>query len=249
MGKLTDQVAVVTGASKGIGAGIAKALAAEGASIVVNYSSSKEAADKVVKGITAASGKAIALQGDVSKQADITRLFAETIKAFGKLNILVNNAGIYQFAPLEATTEELFHRQFNLNVLGLLLVTKEAVKFMGPEGGSIINIGSGVSTILPPNASVYSATKAAVDAITGTLAKELGSRKIRVNSINPGMIETEGVVSGGFSEGDFRKWIESQSPLGRIGQTDDVSPTAVYLASSDSKYLTGETLRVTGGIL
>ena len=249
MGKLSDQVAVVTGASKGIGAGIAKALAADGASVVVNYSSSREAADKVVKGITATGGKAIAVQGDVSKQADITRLFAETIKAFGKLNVLVNNAGIYQFAPLEAITEEFFHRQFNLNVLGLLLATKEAVKFMGPEGGSIINIGSVVSTILPPNASVYAATKAAVDAITGSLAKELGPRKIRVNSINPGMIETEGVVSGGFSEGDFRKWFESQSPLGRIGQTDDVSPTAVYLASSDSKYLTGETVRVTGGIL
>ena len=249
MGKLTDQVAVVTGASKGIGAGIAKALAAEGASVVVNYSSSKEAADKVVKGITATGGKAIAVQGDVSKQADVTRLFAEAIKVFGKLNILVNNAGIYQFAPLEAITEEFFHRQFILNVIGLLLATKEAVKFMGPEGGSIINIGSGASTILPPNASVYSASKAAVDAITGTLAKELGPRKIRVNSINPGMIETEGVVSGGFSEGDFRKWFESQSPLGRIGQTDDVSPTAVYLASSDSKYLTGETVRVTGGIL
>lgn len=189
------------------------------------------------------------MQGDDSKQADITRLFAETIKAFGKLNVVVNNAGIYQFAPLEATPEEPFHRQFNLNVLGLLLATKEAVKFMGPEGGSIINIGSGVSTILPPNASVYSATKAAVDAITGTLAKELGPRKIRANSINPGMIETEGVVSGGFSESDFRKWVESQSPLGRIGQTDDVSPIAVYLASSDSKYLTGETVRVTGGIL
>jgi 3-oxoacyl-[acyl-carrier protein] reductase len=185
MGKLTNQVAVVTGASKGIGAGIARAFAAEGPSVVVNYSSSKEGADKVVKEIAANGGKAIAVQGDVSRQADITRLFAETIKAFGKLNILVNNAGIYQFAPLEATTEELFHRQFNLNVLGLLLVTKEAVKFMGPEGGSIINIGSGVSSVLPPNTSIYSATKAAVDAITGTLAKELGPRKIRVNSINP----------------------------------------------------------------
>ena len=249
MGKLTNQVAVVTGASKGIGAGIAKALAAEGASVVVNYASSKEGADGVVKEITAKGGKAIAVQGDVSKQADITRLFAETKKAYGKLNILVNNAGIYQLGPLEATTEELFHNHFNLNVLGLLLVTKEAVKLIGPEGGSIINIGSGVSTILPANTSVYAATKAAVDAITGTLAKELGPRKIRVNSINPGMIETEGVHSAGLSEGDFGKWIESQSPLGRIGQTDDISPTAVYLASSDSKYLTGETIRVTGGIL
>src|SRR5580765_1137195 len=249
MGKLTNQVAVVTGASKGIGAGIAKALAAEGASVVVNYSSSKDGADRVVKEITSTGGKAITIQGDVSKQADISRLFAETKKAFGKLNILVNNAGVYEFAPLEAISEELFHKQFNLNVLGLLLTTKEAVKLIGPEGGSIINIGSGASTVLPPNTATYSATKASVDAITVVLSKELGPRKIRVNSINPGMIETEGVHSAGLVEGDFRKWIESQSSLGRIGQTDDISPTAVYLASSDSKYLTGETLRVTGGIL
>jgi 3-oxoacyl-[acyl-carrier protein] reductase len=249
MGKLTNQVAVVTGASKGIGAGIAKALAAEGAFVVVNYSSSKDGADRVVKEITSTGGKAIAIQGDVSKQADITRLFAETKKTFGKLNILVNNAGVYEFAPLEAISEELFHKQFNLNVLGLLLTTKEAVKLIGPEGGSIINISSGASTILPPNTATYSATKASVDAITVVLSKELGPRKIRVNSINPGMIETEGIHSAGYAESDFRKWIESQSPLGRIGQTDDISPTAVYLASSDSKYLTGETLRVTGGIL
>lgn len=248
MGKLTDQVAVVTGASKGLGAGIAKALAAEGASVVVNYSSSKEGADRVVQEITAKGGKAIAVQGDVSKQADITRVFAETKKAYGKLNILVNNAGVYEFAPLEGTTEELFHRHFNLNVLGLLLTTKEAVKLIGPEGGSIINISSGVSTLLPANTSIYTATKASVDAITGILAKELGPRKIRVNSINPGLIQTEGVHAQGNDEGDFRKWIESQSPLGRIGQPDDISPTAVYLASSDSKYMTGETVRVTGGI-
>jgi 3-oxoacyl-[acyl-carrier protein] reductase len=248
MAKLTNQVAVVTGASKGIGAAIAKALAAEGASVVVNYSSSKEGADKVVQEITAKGGKAIAVQGDVSKQADITRLFAETKKAYGKLNILVNNAGVYEFAPLEGTTEELFHRTYNLNVLGLLLATKEAVKLIGPEGGSIINIGSGVSTILPPNSSIYTGTKAAVDAITGILAKELGPKKIRVNSINPGMIETEGVHAAGFADSDFRKWVESQSPLGRIGQTDDIAPTAVYLASADSKYLTGEVVRVTGGI-
>jgi 3-oxoacyl-[acyl-carrier protein] reductase len=240
---------VVTGASKGIGAGIAKALAAEGASVVVNYSSSQAQADGVVQEITATGGKAVAIQGDVSKQADITRLFNETKKAYGKLNILVNNAGTYEFAPLENVTEELFHKQFNLNVLGLLLTTKEAVKLIGPEGGSIINIGSGVSTVYPPNASTYVGTKAAVDAITVVLAKELGPRKIRVNSINPGMIETEGTHTGGFLNGDFRKWIETQSPLGRIGQTDDIAPTAVYLASSDSKYLTGEILRVTGGIL
>lgn len=249
MGKLTNQVAVVTGASKGIGAGIAKALAAEGASVVVNYSSSKEGADRVVQEITAKGGKAIAVQGDVSKQADITRLFAETKKAYGKLNILVNNAGVYEFAPLDAITEELFHKQFNLNVLGLLLTTKEAVRLIGSEGGSIINIGSGASSVYPPNTATYTATKASVDAITVVLSKELGARKIRVNSINPGMIETEGVHSAGLIAGDFRKWIEGQSPLGRIGQTDDISPTAVYLASSDSQYLTGETIRVTGGIL
>ncbi len=249
MGKLTNQVAVVTGASKGIGAGIAKALAAEGASVVVNYSSSKAGADKVVQEIITKGGKAIAVQGDVSKQADVTRLFAETKKAYGKLNILVNNAGVYDLQPLEAITEEHFHKHFNLNVLGLLLVTKEAVKLIGPEGGSIINIGSGISTVTPPNTAVYTATKGAVDAITSVLAKELGPRKIRVNSLNPGMIETEGVHTAGYLETGFRAWVESQSPLGRIGQTDDISPTAVYLASSDSKYLTGEALRVTGGLL
>jgi len=249
MGKLTNQVAVVTGASKGIGAGIAKALAAEGASVVVNYSSSKAGADKVVQEITSKGGKAVAVQGDVSKQADITRLFAETKKAYGKLNILVNNAGIYDLQPLEAITEEHFHKHFNLNVLGLLLVTKEAVKLIGPEGGSIINIGSGISTVTPPNSAVYTATKGAVDAITGVLAKELGPRKIRVNSLNPGMIETEGVLTAGYLETGFRTWVESTSSLGRVGQTDDISPTAVYLASSDSKYLTGETIRVTGGLL
>jgi 3-oxoacyl-[acyl-carrier protein] reductase len=249
MGKLAGQVAIVTGASKGIGAGIAKALAAEGASVVVNYASSREGAERVVSEITATGGKALAVQADVSKEADVLRLFAETKKAHGKLNILVNNAGVYQFAPLAEVTEELFHRQFNLNVLGLLLTTREAVKLMGPDGGSIINIGSGVSTIFPPNASVYVATKASVDAITAVLSKELGPRKIRVNSINPGMIETEGARSGGFTEGDFRKWIEATSSLGRAGQVDDIAPTAVYLASSDSKYLTGEFLRVTGGIL
>ena len=247
MGKLTGQVAVVTGASKGIGAGIAKALAAEGASVVVNYASSKEGADRVVKEITSKGGKAIAVQGDVSKQADITRLFAETKKAFGKLNILVNNAGVYAFASLEDTTEDLFHRHFNINVLGLLLTTKEAVKLIGPEGGSIINIGSGISKFLPPNTSIYSATKASVDAVTAILAKELGPRKIRVNSINPGLIQTEGTHALGTDEGDFREMVEKQSPLGRIGQTDDISPTAVYLASSDSKYMTGEIVRVTGG--
>jgi len=249
MGKLNKQVAVVTGASKGIGAGIAKALAAEGASVVVNYSSSKAGADKVVQEITSQGGKAIAVQADVSKQADVIGLFAETKKAYGKLNILVNNAGLYEFSPLEGVTEEQFHKHFNLNVLGLLLATREAVKLISPEGGSIINIGSAASTLLAPNTSVYSATKAAVDAITGSLAKELGPRQIRVNSINPGMIETEGVETGGFLESDFRKWVESQASLRRIGKIDDISPTAVYLASSDSKYLTGEVIRVSGGLL
>jgi 3-oxoacyl-[acyl-carrier protein] reductase len=248
MSKLKDQVAVVTGASKGIGAGIAKALAAEGASVVVNYSSSKSGADKVVAEIVKKGGKAIAVQADVSKQADITRLFAETKKAFGRLDVLVNNAGVYVFSPLEGINEDFFHNQFNLNVLGLLLTTKESLKLFGDNGGSIINIGSIASTMAPPNASVYVATKAAVDGITRSLAKELGARKIRVNSINPGMIETEGVHTAGFIGSDFQKFVESQTPLGRIGQTDDISPTAVYLASADSKYMTGETLQVGGGV-
>ena len=246
--KLKDKVAVVTGASKGIGAGIAVALAAEGAAVAVNYASSREGADKVVAEITGAGGKAIAVQGDVSKQADVTRIFAETNKAFGRLDVLVNNAGIYQPAPLEQVTEESFHAQFNINVLGLLLATKEALKFFGPEGGSVINISSGVTKLTPPNFSIYTGTKGAVDAITGSLAKELGGRKIRVNAINPGMIATEGVHTAGFNGGDFEKWVVSTASLGRVGQTDDISPTAVYLASSDSKYMTGETLFVTGGL-
>jgi 3-oxoacyl-[acyl-carrier protein] reductase len=246
--KLENKVAVVTGASKGIGAEIARALAAEGAAVVVNYSSSKEGADKVVADITAAGGKGLAVQGDVAKPADITRLFAETNKAFGQLDVLVNNAGIYQPGPLEQLTEESFHQQFNVNVLGLLLATKEALKYFGPDGGSVINISSTVTSITPPNFSVYTGTKGAVDVITGSLAKELGSRKIRVNAINPGMIATEGVHAAGFTGGDMAKWIEATAPLGRIGQPDDIAPTAVYLASSDSKYMTGETLRVAGGL-
>ena len=246
--KLEEKVAVVTGASKGIGAGIAKALADEGASVVVNYSSSKQGANRVVAEISGRGGKAIAVQGDVSKQADIERLFSEAKKAFGRLDILVNNAGVYELGPLEEVTEDLFHKHFNLNVLGLLLTTKEAVKHLGPEGGSVINIGSGASSLRPANSTVYTATKAAVDAITGVLAKELGPRKIRVNSINPGMIETEGVHSAGFIGSDFQKMVETQAPLGRMGQPDDIAPTAVYLASSDSKYMTGETLLVSGGL-
>jgi 3-oxoacyl-[acyl-carrier protein] reductase len=241
-------VAVVTGASKGIGAGIAKALADEGAAVVVNYSSSKQGADRVVADISGRGGKAIAVQGDVSKQADIERLFSEAKKAFGRIDILINNAGFYEFAPLEEVTEDLFHRHFNLNILGLLLTTKEAVKHMGPEGGSIINIGSIASTLRPPNSTLYTASKAGVDAITGVLAKELGPRKIRVNSISPGMIETEGAHAGGFVGSDFQKMVETQAPLGRVGQPDDIAPTAVYLASADSKYMTGETLLVSGGL-
>ena len=248
MSKLQNQVAVVTGASKGIGAAIAKALAAEGAAVAVNYATSKAGAEKVVAEIAKGGGKAIAVQGDVGKAADVARLFAETKKAFGRLDILVNNAGIYEFAPLDSVTEEHFYRHFNLNVLGVLLATKEALKFFGPEGGTVINIGSGVSRLTPPNTAVYTATKGALDAITGVLAKELGPKKIRVNSINPGMIDTEGVRAAGFTESDFRKWVETQSPLGRIGQTDDIAPTAVYLASADSKYVTGETLLVSGGL-
>ncbi len=245
--KLAGKVAVVTGASKGIGAAIARHLAAEGAAVVVNYASSKSGADKVVAEITSAGGKAVAVQGDVSKKADITRLFAETKKTFSQLDILVNNAGVYEFGPLENVTEEHFHKQFNLNVLGLLLTTQEAVKHFTPAGGSIVNISSVVGRHPLPGASVYSATKAAVDAFTKSLAKELGPKKIRVNSLNPGMIETEGLHSAGFAEGDFRKHIESQTPLGRIGQPDDVAKVAVFLASDDSGWVTGETLLVSGG--
>ena len=248
MKKLANQVAVVTGASKGIGADIAKSLAAEGASVVVNYASSKEGADKVVAAITAKGGKAIAVRGDVSKQADITRLFEETKKAFGKLDILVNNAGVYAFAPLSEITEELFHNQFNLNVLGLLLTTKEATKYFNGDGGSVINISSAVTTLYPPGSATYTATKAAVDAITVILSKELGAKGIRVNAINPGMVETEGVQSAGFLGSDFEKGIVAQTPLGRIGKPDDISPAAVFLASSDSKYMTGQTVNISGGI-
>lgn len=245
--RLANKVAIVTGASKGIGAGIAKALAAEGASVIVNYASSKEGAEKVVTDITAAEGKAIALQADVSKQADITRLFSESHKAFGKLDILVNNSGIYEMQPLEQITEESFHHQFNINVLGLLLASKEALNYFTPQGGNIINISSVVTTFAPPNSAIYSGTKGAVDTITRVLANELGPRNIRVNAINPGMIETEGVHSAGFMNSDFPTMIASTTPLGRIGQVDDIAPTAVYLASDDSKYMTGETLFVAGG--
>ncbi len=248
MGKLTNKVAVVTGASKGIGAGIAKALAADGASVVVNYASSKEGADKVVADIKAKGGKAVAVHGDVSKQADISKLFAETKKAFGRLDVLVNNAGVYEFAALGEVTEESFHKMFNLNVLGLILSSQEALKYFGPDGGSIINIGSTASSLNVPTAVTYTATKAAVDSVTGVLAKELGPKKIRVNSINPGMVETEGVHAAGFIGSDFQKQFESQTPLGRIGQPNDIAPVAVFLASDDSGWLTGELLLASGGL-
>jgi 3-oxoacyl-[acyl-carrier protein] reductase len=247
MPKLNGKVAVVTGASKGIGASIATHLADEGASVVVNYASSKQGADKVVSEITGKGKKAIAVQADMSKQADIRKLFAEAKKAFGKVDILVNNAGIYEFSPLAELTAEHFHKIFDLNVLGLILASQEAAKLMSIEGGSIINISSVVSVLGIPGATVYSATKAAVDSITRTLARELGARKIRVNSINPGMIDTEGFQAAGLQEGEMRKQYEGQASLGRIGTPKDIGPAAVFLASADSQWITGETFFITGG--
>jgi 3-oxoacyl-[acyl-carrier protein] reductase len=245
--KLNGKVAVITGASKGIGASIAKHLAAEGACVVVNYATSKTGADEVVNEITGVGGKAVAVQADVSKKTDVERLFSETQKAFGCVDILVNNAGIYELASLEQITEKHFHKQFDLNVLGLLLATQEAVKHFNPAGGSIINLSSIVSTLAPPNAAVYSATKAAVDAVTGSLTKELGTRKIRVNAVRPGLVETEGTHSAGIIESDRRKLYETQSPLGRIGQPQDVATVVAFLASPDSSWITGETLLIAGG--
>jgi 3-oxoacyl-[acyl-carrier protein] reductase len=246
--KLTGKVAVVTGASKGIGASIAKHLAAEGAAVVANYSSSREGAERVVAEIATDGGRAVAVQANLSSKADVERLFSETMKAFDRLDILVNNAGVYEFAPLEEVTEEHFHKQFNLNVLGLILASQQAVRYFGSAGGSIINISSVVSTLALPNTSVYSGTKGAVDAVTRSLAQELGPRKIRVNAINPGMVETEGVHAAGIAESDFRKQTEAQTPLGRIGQPQDIAPAAVFLASSDSGWITGETFVISGGL-
>ncbi|HTX20769.1 MAG TPA: glucose 1-dehydrogenase [Candidatus Aquilonibacter sp.] len=245
--KLAGKVAVVTGASKGIGASIAKHLAAEGASVVVNYATSKTGADKVVGEITGSGGQAVAVQGDVAKKADIEKLFAETKQAFGRVDILVNNAGVYEFGPLEQITEEHFHKQFNLNVLGLLLATQEALKLFPATGGNVINISSLVSTLAPANAAVYSATKGAVDTITLSLAKELGARKIRVNAVRPGLVETEGTVSSGFTQGDFHDQYVRNAPLGRIGRPQDIATAVAYLASDDSSWVTGETLLVSGG--
>src|ERR1700748_1671416 len=248
MKKLANKVAVITGASKGIGAGIAKSLAEAGASVVVNYASAKAGADKVVDEIVAAGGKAIAVQGDVSKAADISRLFEETNAAFGAVDILVNNAGVYKFGAIEQINEEDFHAQFDTNVLGLLLTTQGALKSFNQDGGSIINIGSVVSSIAPVGSAIYTATKGAVDSITHVLSKELGARKIRVNSINPGMVETEGTHTAGFIGSDFQAHQESTAPLGRIGQPEDIALVAVFLASEDSRWLTGETLLAGGGV-
>lgn len=245
--KLAGKVAVVTGASKGIGASIAKRFAAEGASVVVNYASSKSGADKVVSDVTGSGGKAIAVQADVAKLAEIERLFAETKKAFGRLDILVNNAGIYEFSPLEGITEAHFRKQFDLNVLGLLFASQAAVKSFDSTGGSIVNISSVVSTLAFPNASVYSATKGAVDAITRVLAAELGSRNIRVNAIRPGMVETEGTHAAGIEESEMQKQVLALTPLGRLGQPEDIAGAAVFFASPDSAWITGETLVISGG--
>ena len=248
MGKLEGKVAIVTGASKGIGASIAKHLAESGAAVVVNYASSKEGADRVVGEIEGKGGRAVAVQADMAKADDVERLFSDAKTAFGRLDIVVNNAGVYEFMPLEQITEAHFHRQFDVNVLGLILAAKEAVKHFGADGGSIVNISSVASTAAPPNASVYSATKAAVDAVTRSLAKELGPRRIRVNAINPGMVETEGFRTAGLEESDFRKQVEAQTPLGRIGRPQDIAPAAVFLASEDAGWITGETLHISGGM-
>jgi len=247
MSKLTGKVAVVTGASKGIGAAIAKALAAEGASVVVNYASSKAGAETVVASITKAGGKAIAVGGNVSKKAEAQGIIDAAVKTYGRLDVLVNNSGVYEFSTIEEITEEHYHRIFNVNVLGLLLTTQAAVKHLG-EGGSIINIGSVVSRITPPGSAVYTGTKGAVDAITGVLARELGPKKIRVNALNPGLIQTEGTVTAGVIGSDMEKGLVAQTPLGRIGQPDDIASVAVFLASDDSRWLTGEQLLVGGGV-
>jgi 3-oxoacyl-[acyl-carrier protein] reductase len=248
MSKLADKVAIVTGASKGIGAGIAKALAEAGASVVVNYASSREGADKVVADIVGKGGRAIAVHGDVSKSDDVKRLFAETKAAYGAVDILVNNAGVYRFAPIEETTEAEFHREFNINVLGTILTTQEAVRYFGPKGGNVINIASTAVSMNMPTTALYTATKAAVESLTRVLAKELGPRNIRVNTISPGGVETEGTHDLGILGTDFEKQMIAQTPLGRMGQPGDIAPIAVFLASPDSGWLTGETLSVSGGL-
>jgi 3-oxoacyl-[acyl-carrier protein] reductase len=245
--RFEGKVAVVTGASKGIGAAIAKQFASEGASVVVNYATSREGADRVVSEIKKSGGKAVAVQADMAKKSDVGRLFDETKKAFGRLDVLINNAGIYEFAPLDTISEENFHKQFDINVLGLIFASQEAAKYFGSEGGSIVNISSIASTLTPPNSAVYSGTKAAVDATTKVLAKELGPKKIRVNAVNPGMVDTEGWRAAGMGESELRKFVESQTPLGRIGKPDDIAPAVAFFASPDSSWITGETLTIAGG--
>jgi 3-oxoacyl-[acyl-carrier protein] reductase len=248
MAKLTGKVAVVTGASKGIGAGIAKELAAQGASVVVNYASSKEGAEKVVAEITKAGGKAIAVGGSVAKGEEIDRLFAETKKVYGKVDILVNNAGVYAFAPLDGITEEEIDRIFDTNVKGLLLATKAGVALFPPEGGSVINIGSVASEQTPPTSAVYSGTKGAVDAITRVFAKELGPKKIRVNAVNPGPTATDGFKSGGLEGSDFERQAVQNTPLGRVGTPHDIASVVAFLASDDARWITGSLLQAAGGL-
>lgn len=245
--KLAGKVALVTGASKGIGAEIARRLAADGATVVVNYASSKAGADKVVEAITKAGGKAVAVQADVAKEADVKRLFAEATKAVGRVDILVNNAGVYEFGAIDQFEEAQYRRMFDLNVLGLFLATREAVKQFGPDGGNIVNIGSVVATSAPAGASVYSATKGAVDTISLSLAKELGPRKVRVNSVNPGMVETEGTHSQGITESEMATQVKGQTPLGRLGQPQDIASVVAFVVSDDAVWVTGQTLVVSGG--
>lgn len=247
MSDLKGKVAVVTGASKGIGAEIARSLAAAGAAVVVNYASSKEGADRVVADIKGKGGKALAVKGDVAKSADVKHIFDEAKKAYGRIDVLVNNAGVYKFAPLDENTEEEFHRQFNINVLGTLLATREAAKHFDADGGSVINLSSVASDKGLPGSSIYAATKGAVDSVTRVLATELGPRKIRVNAIRPGGVETEGVHAIGIIGSDFEKQMVAETPLGRLGQPDDIASVAVFLASDQSKWMTGERLTASGG--
>jgi 3-oxoacyl-[acyl-carrier protein] reductase len=247
MKKLAGKVALVTGASKGIGAAIATALGAAGAAVVVNYASSKEGADRVVSAIVSQDGKAVAVQGDVSKAADVRQLFAEAKRHFGAVDIVINNAGVFRFDPLDAVSAGEFHREFEINVLGPILTTQEALKYFGPAGGSIVNVSSTVAIRPVPGAVVYSATKAALDSLTKELARELGPRNVRVNAINPGLTDTEGARTSGIF-GDFERMAAANTPLGRNGQPDDVAPLAVFLASEDARWITGETIRVAGGL-
>ena len=248
MQTLTGKVAVVTGASKGIGAGIAAALGAAGAKVVVNYASSQAGADRVVAAIVAEGGTAVAVQADVAKAADVRRLFAETRRAFGGLDILVNNAGVFKFEPVEAVTEDEFHREFDTNVLGSILAVQEGLKYFGPAGGSIINVSSVASSNPAPNSVVYSATKAALDSVTRVLAKELGARNIRVNSVNPGVTETEGANDIGVFSSELGQQLLTNTPLGRFGQPRDIAPAVVFLASDAAHWVTGESIRVSGGL-